>query len=397
MRWICLLGPSPGGSLAVARHGRRLVVLVPPGGAVPGRVTAHADRVVVTDITDHAAVRAAVDALTAEWGPPELVVSFTELAQETSARLATDLGLPSVSPEAAARARDKTEMRRLLADTPYAWPYVGGTAREIAARVAAGGDDTRWVIKPVAGTGSSDVSTVSSLAEAERWLDGAGAGRYIAEHAAEGPEYGVDVVSVDGRHAPFAITAKRSTESPRFVETLHVYPASVSAGDEALLYDAAFAVLDALDVRWGASHTQVRLDPTHGPVVIETHTRLAGDFLPELVELVTGRDLYDVHLAALLGTGPAREGTGTAGAAAIGYVLPPASGTLTDLGVDPTDEVVRWEFHKALGDPVREVRGSDDRIGYAVVLGATAEEAVASVARAVAHVRVRVAPPREPP
>ncbi len=390
MRWICQLGSSPGGARAVALHGHRLVMLVPPGSSVPGAAAAYADRVVYTDITDHEATLTVVDALAAEHGEPRLVVSFTELAQEVCARIATARGLPSVSPEAAARARDKAEMRRLLAGTRYAWRYASGSAPEVFAAISAEPEGTRWVVKPVDGLGSRGVTGLASYAELERWLETAGEGRFIAEHAAQGPEYSVEAVSAAGRHTVLAITEKQSTGSPRFVETGHTVPAPLAEPDAARLRDAAMCVLDTLGIRDGASHTELRLDPAHGPVVIETHTRVAGDCIPELVELATGQDQYERAIAALLGTDPALTGPPAAGAAAIGFVVPPASGVLRGVVVPPVGSLLRWEFDKHPGSELTDVRSADDRIGYAIVLGSTAAEASEAAAKAVAGVRVSV-------
>ncbi len=396
MTWMCLLGPSPGGSRAIALHGHRPVVLVTPGVAVPREVAAHAERVVFCPITDHDAVAAAVDRLIAELGPPRLVVSFTEYAQEVCARIATDLGLPSVSPAAAAAARDKAVMRGLLADTPYAWRHASGTAEDVAAAVRGEPDGVRWIVKPVDGAASAGVAALRSHADLARWLAGPGAAagpRWIVEHAAGGPEFSVEAVSGAGRHTVLAITAKQTTGSPGYVETGHLVPAPLSPGDADRLREAVHCVLDRLGIDYGASHTELRLDPVHGPVVIETHTRVGGDCIPELVELATGQDQYERAVAALLGADPALAVAPVAAAAAISFVLPPAAGTLTALALSAADGVLRWEFDRLPGAAVAELGSSEERIGYAIALGADAVEAMEAAAKATAGVHLEVSPP----
>ncbi|GHH24927.1 ATP-grasp domain-containing protein [Streptomyces rubradiris] len=406
MTWMCLLGPSPGGARAIALHGHRPVVLVPPGVAVPREVSAHAERVIFCRITDHDAVRSAVDGLVAELGPPRLVVSFTEFAQEVCARVATGLGLVSVSPAAAARARDKAAMRRLLAGTPYAWPYAAGTPDDVATAVRAEPDGTPWVVKPADGAGSAGVTALASYADLERWLATVTAGppasgtagerpgdvRYIVERAADGPEFSVEAVSAAGRHTVLAITAKQTTGSPGFVETGHVVPAPLPEGDAERLREAVRCVLDRLEISHGASHTELRLDPVHGPVVIETHTRVGGDCIPELVELATGQDQYERAIAALLGSPPALRPDPAAPAAAISFVTPPAAGTLTGLAFTPVDGVLRWDFERVPGSGLSELHSSEDRVGYAIALGATPTEAMETAAKATAGVHLQVAP-----
>ncbi|WP_424890371.1 ATP-grasp domain-containing protein [Streptomyces sp. XH2] len=404
--WMCLLGPSPGGARAITLHGHRPVVLVSPGTAVPREVTAHAERVVFCPITDHDAVREAVGRLVAELGPPRLVLSFTEYAQEVCARVATGLGLPSVSPAAAARARDKAAMRRLLADTPYAWRYAAGTADEVAAAVREEPDGVRWIVKPADGAGSAGVSALRSYAELARWQARvaaaeahgtasaeAGAARYIAEHAAEGPEFSVEAVSAAGRHTVLAITAKQTTGSPGFVETGHMVPAPLAESDAEQLREAVRCVLDRLEIGYGASHTELRLDPVHGPVVIETHTRVGGDCIPELVELATGQDQYERAVAALLGTDPALPAAPAAPGAAISFVLPPASGTLTSIALTPANDILRWDFDRKPGDGISGLNSSEDRVGYAIALGGTAVEARERATKATASVCLQITAP----
>ncbi|QLE75748.1 ATP-grasp domain-containing protein [Streptomyces rectiverticillatus] len=404
MTWMCLLGPSPDGARAIALHGHRPVVLASPGTPVPREVAAHADRVVFCDITDHDAAGAAVDRLTTELGPPRLVVSFTELAQEVCARIATDLGLPSVSPAAAARARDKAAMRRLLADTPYAWPYAAGAAHDIAAAVRAEPDGTSWIVKPADGAGSAGVTALDSYADLERWqaevtarptahetaAQQTGPARYIAEHAATGPEFSVEAVSTAGRHTVLAITAKQTTDSPHFIETGHMVPALLPEDDAERIREAVRCVLDRLEIGHGASHTELRLDPEHGPVVIETHTRVGGDCIPELVKLATGQDQYERAIAALLGTASALTPVPAAPAAAISFVTPPAAGTLTALALTPMDGILRWEFDRVPGSRLTELQSSHDRIGYVIALGETPTQAMETATKATANIHLQV-------
>jgi cysteine synthase A len=45
-------------------------------------------------------------------------------------------------------------------------------------------------------------------------------------------------------------------------------------------------------VRTGPTHTEVKIDADGTVRIIETHTRLAGGFIPEMVRAVTDIDLY---------------------------------------------------------------------------------------------------------
>ncbi|MFF7727135.1 hypothetical protein [Streptomyces sp. NPDC008001] len=132
---------------------------------------------------------------------------------------------------------------------------------------------------------------------------------------------------------------------------------------------------------------------TGSPVVIETHARVGGDCIPELVELATGQDQYEHAIAALLGTASVRSPAPAAPAAAISCVAPPPTpGTLTGLALTPVDGDLRWNFDRMPGSALSELRSSEDRVGYAIALGATPAEAMETAAKATAGVNLQVSP-----
>lgn len=394
MTWICLLGPSPLGAHAVVSEGHRLVVVASPGSVIPPPVSSLAEMVLFADIGDAARVAAALESLVGRDGPPALVLSFTEPGLAAAADLATGYGLPTVSPGAVRATRDKSLMRAALADTPLAWPHHAGDGPEIAAWLASRPAGTAWVVKPVDGTGSEGVHAVRTpFTSADAGWAGAG-GRWITERKADGPEFSVEAVSAGGRHRLLGITAKRTTDWPRFVETGHVAPAPLDPAATEAIWTATRVLLDAVGVQDGPTHTELRLDPVHGPVIMETHTRPGGDCIPELVALTTGRDQYRETVAALLGR-PAPAGAVTSAAAAIRFVLPAGPGRLMSVSVE--DRAVsgpglhRLEIDRCAGAEVSEVRSSDDRIGYVLTLGAdttTAERRAVDAAGAV-HLTIR--------
>lgn len=397
--WICLLGPSPWGARAVVAEGRRLVVLVPPGAVVPAEVVTHATSLEVTDITDVAAVRDTIRRLRVILGPPELVISFTEFGQIPAAHIATELGLPTVPIGAAAAAANKALLRQHLASTDWAWPFHSGTRSDLASFLADHLDRAPWIVKPVDSAGSAGVDLITNNTELRRWSTTADGWppdqRWIAEQQAHGPEISVEAVSRSGRHDILGITAKETTGPPRFVETGHVLPAYLSPDSHAAVVEAAHATLDAIELTHGASHTELRLDPHHGPVIIETHTRPGGDSIPALTHLVTGRDQYRETLSALLDTPPPAPDPSVADAAAIAFLLPPMPGRLTgihlDEGVDP-GAIVELDLTCHLGATMTSVTSSADRIGHVVVTSDDPTAAQRLAAKIVSAIELSVTP-----
>lgn len=192
------------------------------------------------------------------------------------------------------------------------------------------------------------------------------------------------------------MTAKTTTGAPHFVELGHVTPAPLTGHDHDRICTAVTDTLDALGVEAGAGHTEVRLDPWHGPVVIETHTRPGGDCIPELVLLTTGWDQYALAISSILGGQPGQPRLPVAPAAAIRFMAAGRDGELTAIaGPGPAgraDCVVRTSVTATIGNRVAGPTESDHRLGYVIATGEDPVAAVASAGSAAARWRFRVAP-----
>jgi biotin carboxylase len=170
-------------------------------------------------------------------------------------------------------------------------------------RAAAGdGRPTRVVLKPVKSAGNDGVffcDDPDELRSAFRSLlgtDSALATRndeVLVQEYLFGGEYYVNTVSLDGVHQVCDIW-----------KTSHINANGVrDLLDGAWLLDRhgplqekltryAFSVLDALGIRHGPAHTELKLTPD-GPCLIETGARLCGGDLPWLVRKAVGESQLD--------------------------------------------------------------------------------------------------------
>ena len=78
-------------------------------------------------------------------------------------------------------------------------------------------------------------------------------------------------------------------------------PAPLAPEDVQRLYETASTAIRALGLDRCVTHTEIRLSPSRGPVVIEVAARLGGDKIPYLVELTTGASPSLAAASALLG------------------------------------------------------------------------------------------------
>jgi biotin carboxylase len=296
------------------------------------------------------------------------VLSFTELGLLPAALLAEGRGLPGVPVATVLRTRDKLLMRRALGAAGVAQPRHGRLS-------ASGGHDLPYplVVKPVDGSGSIGVELVEDRAALERRA--AAGDALLWEEYLDGPEYSVEAVSFDGAHHVVGVTAKVTTGPPGFVEVEHVAPAPLDPDVEALIRPEVGRCLDAVGLRAGASHTELRLAGGR-PIVLETHTRAGGDRIPLLHLLAGGEDQYALALRSLLGVEP-QPSVACAPCAAVRYFRW-RPGTLSDVaGVEEARRapgVVELQLEVAPGDEVRPWTSGLDRPGHVVVCGAGPDE-----------------------
>jgi biotin carboxylase len=111
----------------------------------------------------------------------------------------------------------------------------------------------------------------------------------VAQEYLIGTEYIVNTVSCDGAHQVCDIwqTHRISANGiPDLLVTSRLLPASGAVQDELIGY--AFAVLDALGIRHGAAHAEIKMT-SDGPCLVEVGARVSGGNLPASARLATGQ------------------------------------------------------------------------------------------------------------
>ncbi len=382
--------------IAQAR-GLRPVVLVQEPGRYPYLTEDLAD-VITCDTADQAAVSAACRRLAASSGLAG-VTSSSEYFTALAARIAAEFGLPGASAEALSRCRHKDHQRRVLAAAGVPAPrsavaQTAAQAREGALRIG-----LPVVIKPTTGSGSAGVRLCRDLAEVEQWAlhllamtaneRGIAIPRAIlVEEYVRGPEFSVEMFAGQ----VIGVVSKHLSGIPYFVETGHDCPASLTAGEDAALRNAACRAVAALGVGWGATHTELRMTD-RGPLIIEVNPRLAGGMIPSLIELTTGVNLIDRVIAHCTGQ-PYAPGRRRGEHASIRFLLAPGEGVLASVtGLDQGSalagvRVVRLTH--PVGSPVTISHSFRDRLGYAIAVGPDAATAADRAERALSHVTVTV-------
>ncbi|WP_032767271.1 ATP-grasp domain-containing protein [Streptomyces sp. CNS654] len=320
------------------------------------------------------------------------VGTFGERDQDRAAAVADALGLPCHSPRTVAWVHDKHAMRRRLAETGVDTTPVAKVPDAAALRAFLDEHGTPCVVKPAQGAGSFGVSVVRDAEEADAAFARASAdfalipdAGVLVERFHEGPQFSVEAFSEGGEHVIVAVTRKFS-DPVGFVELGHVVPAALSEDETAAVHGYVRALLDALEIGYGITHTEVVLTK-EGPRVIETHVRLAGDEIPYLVQDVTGVDLISCVARQTLGLPVLDDIRATLGdpsvdrrPEAIWFAVPQARGRLDSIGglaeAAELPDVVAVEALLEPGDEVGGLESSESRAAFVRARGADETEAV---------------------
>lgn len=313
------------------------------------------------------------------------------------AAVAAALGLSGISPEAAARATNKTLMRDSLAAAGVGIPGYRRAGSLADVREAAEELGYPVILKPPASSGSRGIFKAArpeQLPEAyahARSVAGE-AGSVLVEEFVGGDEVSVETLSFGGRHEVISITDKRTTGDPYWVEVGHVEPSRLSLTVQEAIRAQAVASLVALGVSNAAGHVEIKVD-RHGPRIIELGARLGGDFITtELVPRSSGVDMVEAIISIALGRGPSLRRRSPTGAA-IRYLLPPAGVIEEVTGVEEArvmPGVVRLDLELERGSLFEGVRSSTDRPGFVIAEGMDAEEAESRAVAAAGRVTFRM-------
>lgn len=298
------------------------VVLIHEEGGYDQSILEHCETVVHADITDGAALIAALMPLHRD-RPFDRIMTMTEKAGESTAYAVKHFGLTGVSEETARILKDKTAMRGLLALndlSPVAFRQVS-SAEEAADFVSMAG---RAILKPADGMASLHIRPSDSAESAHTAFNAlaeAGVTKILAEEYLDGPVVSVDSFSHEGRHLTIGYSQYRIND--KFVEWEVSTPSSEVERWLPEIRDLTCRLLDVVGLFEGPSHSEFILTSS-GPRVLESHARLAGSGAPELVRRVFGFDLNRMFLTVPLGIDPLpHESPMPVGGAVVQFFVPP--------------------------------------------------------------------------
>ena len=162
------------------------------------------------------------------------------------------------------------------------------------------------IVKPTDRSGSRGVEKVLDPCQLEEAIHRAAkesfSGEAIIEEFVTGREISVESISFEGKHYVLQLTDKVTTGAPYFVELEHHQPSTLPQDIQNRIRTLVPKALDALHIKYGASHSELKITEDNDIQFIEIGARMGGDFIGStLVQLSTGYDFLKGVIDVSLG------------------------------------------------------------------------------------------------
>lgn len=322
----------------------------------------------------------------------------SEVAMNVMGRINDELHLCGISKEIAIRATNKHLMREAFEKYGAPSPKSILTKdEEDTWRLFSDEFDTNAILKPSRNSGSRGIAKVEKGIVKEdfvnlyrRALDESRDHQVLIEQFIEGPEFSVEVIVWKGEPHVLAVTDKKTTEAPYFVELGHNQPSVYPEDIQQKLKDGAIAGCKALGLTNCAAHCELKIQ--NGEVyLMEIGARMGGDFIStELTHLSSGIDMVAATINVVLGVEPNLKPVEEKHGVAIRYFTPKPGKVAS---IENTEALNRLDVYDAeiyvkSGDEVREVKSSLDRSGHVIVIAQTPQMAIKRAEELIDEVKI---------
>lgn len=322
----------------------------------------------------------------------------SEVAMNVMGRINDELGLCGISKEIAIRATNKHLMReafekygapspksRCFSNVELAWGCFCTDFKGDA------------ILKPSRNSGSRGIAKIpynikgeEFVALFERAKSESRDDSVMLEQFIEGPEFSVEVIVWQGAPHVLAVTDKKTTEAPYFVELGHNQPSLFPDDVQKKLKEGAIAGCKALGLTNCAAHCELKVQNGEA-YLMEIGARMGGDFISTvLTHLSSGIDMVAATIDTVLGVEPNLNPIEDKHGVAIRYFTPKPGIVKSIEGEElvKRPDVYDVEIYVKPGEEVREVKSSLDRSGHVIVTAPTPKEAIELADSLVERVKI---------
>lgn len=257
--------------------------------------------------------------------PDAVATIASDLAGITVNYLAHELGIPCNSERNILISTNKYEMRKAFKNAGIPTPDFCIVDKEY--------DISKLqsmklpvIVKPTDRSGSRGITKLVSWCGLEKAIDEAIENSFekkaIVEEYIDGEEFSCECISYNGEHSFLTITKKFTTGAPHFIETGHIQPSGLQDDRIEKIKNDIFKALDALEIRYGASHSEFKIDDNGDMRIIEIGSRMGGDCIgSDLVQLSTGYDFLKMVIQVAAGEEPDVVSEGATKVAIIKFIF----------------------------------------------------------------------------
>lgn len=322
----------------------------------------------------------------------------SEVAMNVMGRINDELGLCGISKEIAIRATNKHLMREAF--EKYGAPSpVSRCFKNVELAWGCFCTDFKGdaILKPSRNSGSRGIAKIPYNITGDRFAELFERAKkesrddsVMLEQFIEGPEFSVEVIVWQGEPHVLAVTDKKTTEAPYFVELGHNQPSLFPEEIQQKLKDGAIAGCKALGLTNSAAHCELKVQDGKA-YLMEIGARMGGDFIStELTHLSSGIDMVAATINVVLGVEPNLNPIEDKHGVAIRYFTPKPGKVVF---IENTEALKRPDVYDAEiyvkpGDEVHEVKSSLDRSGHVIVTAPTAKEAIITAERLIEEVKI---------
>jgi phosphoribosylamine-glycine ligase len=244
----------------------------------------------------------------------------------------------------------------------------------------------KFILKPVSGTGSEGIKRIDKELDIDKIAIN---GTHIIEEYFEGDEYSVECMSYKKQHKLIALTKKEICPIT-YVEKGHSVPANVDGSIMDLVNTYMINFLNMIGIENGPTHSEIKIHNKQIKV-IETHTRLGGDKINELISNSYNLDIVKLSSDLTFMHDANYEGiiqeqfdkidykTHCKKITSIAFKFPQKYGKILNIkGLDKVKQSLGYVSHgliKEIGEQCEKVKHSFDRLCYCICEADNLEEA----------------------
>ena len=311
----------------------------------------------------------------------------SDMPMRTIATVSKEMNIIGIDEKTALKATSKFAMREALKDASVPIPYFTKVKTELEcyeASLKIKKKGYKCIIKPVDNSGSRGITLLSNFQKEtikkayEYGKIFSRSGELMVEEYMEGPEVSVESISIDNECNVIQITDKLTTGAPYFVEMGHSQPSMLSNDIKNKITEITKKAVKAIGIKNGPSHTEIKITKD-GPKIVELGARLGGDCITtHLVPLSTGIDIVKCCIELSLGIKPNLSQRFEKGSA-IRYFKTNIGKIKNIHGLfeaSNIEGIKQISFVYDIGEKIKEIKNSSDRIGFVIAQDFSAEKAI---------------------